>query len=528
MMDLPKTLTHRTPTGGWHVIYRLPEGHAGVPNSVAKPDGGVLGKGLDVRSTNGYIVAPGSTVEAGEYAVAEDRPIVDAPTWLVVRLGQVTAKAPAADVGDATEETVQRALKWLKKAERSVKGAGGDQTAYRVACQLRDFGLSYLQACEAMRSEEWDYGCGWRDSRLEDKPIASAYRYAQNEEGGTRAMATAGMFQTVGTSAQVPTERTKGGPQLADDLANEDIAGDPIVKHFLDRRSFAQIYGPSGEGKTFVALDIAYHVAAGKPWMGHKVDGGPVLYLAYEGNLRRRVKALRQRMGYVKAPLYIDSSAYDLRDVGGQQALSQSLAVIKQAQGQYPVLIIIDTFARAMMGGDENSAQDVGIFTQAVDELIRETTACVLIIHHSGKDASKGARGSSALRAALDTSFEVSNRTITADKQREEDMADALRFQLQPVNVGIDKDGEAITSCIVEADGSPVANSRPLSAKGEHAFSVVSDLTGKENAPVMRARVTAKLQDEGFGRSTSHEWIRRLEKAGRIMVENDTVRRRLQ
>jgi hypothetical protein len=43
-----QTLTTRTPTGGRHLFFRLPDGHPGVPNGVD-----VLGPGLDVRSTGG-------------------------------------------------------------------------------------------------------------------------------------------------------------------------------------------------------------------------------------------------------------------------------------------------------------------------------------------------------------------------------------------------------------------------------------------------------------------------------------------
>jgi hypothetical protein len=524
LLGLPYTQKHRTPTGGWHVIYRLPEGHPGVPNSVE-----ALGKGLDVRSTNGYIVAPGSTVDAGEYTIMDQPGIAPAPAWLVQKLGAVQPKVPAKDVPDAPQEAVDRALTWLETAERSVKGAGGDQAAFRVACQLRDRGLSYGQACEAMRSDAWDLGCGWREGWLEEKPIASAYRYAQNEEGGTKAMATASMFPAAAPGviklAQIDNSQVIGPKQL-DDIADEKPTGSYILKYMLERNSFAQIFGASGEGKTFVGLDIGYHVAANRPWFGKRVKGGPVLYLPYEGDVRNRMRALQKKLGHARGfPFYVDEACYNLREPVDQRRLGEAIAKLPQA----PVLIIIDTFARAMMGADENSAQDVGLFIQAADTLRRDTGACVLVIHHSGKNRAAGARGSTALRGALDTSYEIDNKTIIVDKRKEGAGDETLRFKLTVVNVGVDDEGDALTSCIVEMDTAATsASSARLGGKGEHAFGVLCEMTGPQNTPVPKSRFVAKLKDEGFGNSVAYEWARRLVKIRKATVADDMISRRME
>jgi hypothetical protein len=212
----------------------------------------------------------------------------------------------------------------------------------------------------------------------------------------------------------------------------------------------------------------------------------------------------------------------NLRETAGRQELGQIIAELPEK----PAMIVIDTFARAMMGGDENSAQDVGAFNNAVEALIESTGACVAVIHHSGKNKAAGARGSSALRGAIDTELEVDAKQIISHKQRDGENPLALGFKLVPVQLGLDADNEMLTSCVVEPAALSVS-SRPLSAKGEHAFSVVAEMTGDANNPVSRSRVATKLQEEGFGRSSSHEWIRRLNKAGRIMIEDDMVRRRL-
>ena len=473
---LPPTLTNNTPTGGRHLFFVLPEGHAGVPNSV-----GELGDGLDVRSTGGYVVAPGSEVEAGAYAFEHDGvAIAQAPAWLIDRLGTPAPRPQTvAPVADAPDAAVEAARTWLQGAERSVKGSGGDQAAYRVACALRDRGVSYQQACELMRSEAWDYGCGWRGGWLEDKPIRSAYRYATGEPG-SRVALPADFPIVPETGTIVPK---KGTLLSLSEFANQEArTAGYAVKGLLQRASYASIYGAPGEGKTFVALDIAYHVAAGREWMGRKVHAGPVLYLAYEGagGMVKRAKALRQKYGNDEVPLFIASAAYNLRDKVGRADLGTLLLDMPNK----PVLIVVDTFARALMGGDENSAQDVGAFNGAIAALIQSTQACVAIIHHSGKDKSRGARGSSALLGALDSEIEVDGHALNSKKQRDIELAPPIGFKLAPMVVGIDEDGDESTSCVVEPASIGAAQNLPaIRGNNKRGFDTLCILS-PDNTPV--------------------------------------------
>jgi hypothetical protein len=439
---LPETYTVRTPSGGGHYYFRLPDGHPGVKNSV-----GVVAPGIDVRSTNGYVLAAGSRTPQGAYAVAVDAPIAAAPDWLVQQCGVFTERErkPNVNVPDAPEAMLTRAADWLRTAERSVKGAGGDQAAYRVACRLRDFGMSEAQACELMRSEAWDYGCGWRDGWLEQKPIRSAYRYAQ-EEPGTLAVSPDD-FPLV-PAAPAPPKAPRPGPQRLAALASAATGPAPyLIKNLLQRGSHAVLYGAPGEGKTFVALDLAYHVAAGREWQGQRVAQGLALYLAYEGvgGLSRRGAALMAHYGNADVPLYVMPADFNLREKPGRQELAAVIAGLPEK----PALIVIDTLARAMKGGDENSAQDMGALNDAVAALIHATGACVLLIHHSGKNKASGARGSSALLGAVDTEIEVADNAITPTKQRDVEMIDPIGFSLHPIMLGMDEDGDEITSCVV-------------------------------------------------------------------------------
>ena len=112
--------------------------------------------------------------------------------------------------------------------------------------------------------------------------------------------------------------------------------------------------------------------------------------------------------------------------------------------------MIVDTLARAMAGGDENTAVDMGKFVTHADRIRAAIGATVNIIHHTGKDKAKGARGSSALRAATDTEIEIDVGKLAVTKQREMERIADMRFELVPVEIGQRSDGRDVTACVVE------------------------------------------------------------------------------
>jgi len=481
-MDLPATFVTETPTGGRHVFYRLPDNHPGVPNGVES-----LGKGLDVRSTNGYVVAPGSDIDGTVYSVRRDNPIALAPTALVQKLGEFTKRERPVDVNvpDAPPSVTERAREWLAKQEGAVEGQGGDARTFTVACGLRDLGVSKEQALELLT--EWNDRCSppWTPNELGVK-VDNAYNYGQNEPGVAAALPDD--FPVVPESSTIAPKSSTIAPkpstkaQRLSDFANTERKGPGyLVKGLLQKASYAVGYGAPSEGKTFVFLDIGYHVAAGLPWMGAKTHAGLVLHLAYEGagGLVKRAKALRQKYGNKDVPLYVVNAAFNLREKPGRQELGQLIAELPEK----PVLIVIDTLARALMGGDENSAQDVGAFNSAIAALIESTGACVLVIHHSGKNKGAGARGSSALLGAIDTELEVDQGRVTASKQRDVEMGAPVGFKLRPVVVGLDEDGDEQTSCVVEPDTVVEGPKGRLSGNAKRAFEVLCDVR-PNNTPI--------------------------------------------
>lgn len=229
-----------------------------------------------------------------------------------------------------------------------------------------------------------------------------------------------------------------------------------IIKGLLGDGALSVVYGPSNSGKTFFALDLAYHIAIGASWRGRRVRGGGVLYLAAEGGkgLVNRVAALRKAHGVCDVPLAVRRAGLDLlRSESDLQHLVDLAAEVNQRS---PLrVIVVDTLSRVIAGGDENAASDMTALIRNLGAIQKHTGAHVCLIHHSGKDTARGARGHSSLRAATDTEIEVQceedDRAAIVSKQRDYQGGECFAFALKSVDLGTDQDGDAISSCVVEA-----------------------------------------------------------------------------
>jgi len=261
-----------------------------------------------------------------------------------------------------------------------------------------------------------------------------------------------------------------------------------LVKGLLDRGAFSIFFGESNVGKTFLALDIGLHIAAGEDWQGHRVhDGekwaGPVLYVAAEGGsgIFNRIEAMRRTKPELmsriekKGSFAMLCAPLDLCTSNDGEFL---IDAIRGGGGAMPALIVVDTLARTMGNGDENTAKDMGLFVRNIDMLREVTGAHVMVIHHSGKDTSKGARGSGSLRAAADTEIELTRSDdvvmVEARKQRDMPCGDVFAYRLKSVFLGLDDDGDKVTSAVVEA-ASPVKRKVKLTGTDKIALQALDD-----------------------------------------------------
>jgi hypothetical protein len=239
---------------------------------------------------------------------------------------------------------------------------------------------------------------------------------------------------------------------------------EPVVGGLLDRAAFSVVYGASNSGKTFFTLDLSASIALDREWRGRKVRHGAVVYIAAEGGLgieeRLTAYRLHHKVTATGVPLYVIPEPIDLcRSDTDVNLLLQRLAALPPDPAIE--LIVIDTLSRALAGGNENGADDMGAFVRHCDRLRAESRAHVLTIHHSGKDEGRGARGHSLLRAAADTEIEVTKSELsgiaTAEvvKQRDRPIGDKFSFRLEPIGIGQDEEGATVTSCVVVTTDRP-------------------------------------------------------------------------
>lgn len=242
--------------------------------------------------------------------------------------------------------------------------------------------------------------------------------------------------------------------------AQPNLDANDFVEGLFTTSAMSVVYGPSNCGKTFFIVDLALHVAWGREWRGRAVDRGAIVYLSLEGaqGIRNRMAAFRKHHGldgidlpFIAMPRPVNLLNDDA-DVNAVIALTQHVA----AETGLPVaMVIIDTLSRAMAGGNENSPEDMTALIGNCDRIRDATQAHVCIVHHSGKDEARGARGHSSLRAATDTEIEIKRdpeltfSSVRIAKQRDLEAGDPFAFTLQGVALGINRRGKEVTSCVV-------------------------------------------------------------------------------
>lgn len=273
-----------------------------------------------------------------------------------------------------------------------------------------------------------------------------------------------------------------------------------LIEGALEANSLACLYGASGCGKSFIAVDLSLCIASGSDWHGQKVNQGSVIYFAGEGRegLRRRVAAWVQNApecaGNVADYFLLADRACLLPD-DTTDVIDALQQVIK------PRLLVLDTLNRTM-SGDENSTRDMTAYIQACDKIkAAYPELTILIIHHTGHSTQERARGSVALKGALDVELRAMRSeegviSMMGTKAKDTDALGTKRFLLN----GIPLDGWtfegrptysaylAETSINDDLTGVQLGK---LSSKQAKAFDALLDLTEEQQRnPTASAGIT--------------------------------------
>lgn len=276
--------------------------------------------------------------------------------------------------------------------------------------------------------------------------------------------------------------------RLIDEIkSTEDFLATPPARNLggpIQDGSLVVVYGTPGAGKSFLSLDFGLSVSAGRAWRDKAIEASPVLYVVAEDAVgtASRVRSWRARHGWPDndniawlpraVPLLAAGTIDQLTEVARTRAIR---------------LIMIDTLARCTPGVNENSTQEWGLVVEAANRLIADTGACVVFVHHSGKDLAKGMRGSNVLLAAADTTLECqrtrTGMTVMVRKQKNGADGQVMRFRLEP-------EGDSAV-LIDDGEGTAAASSgwRPTVLMAR-----VSEFLAAQTEPVSKALIEKQVQ----------------------------------
>jgi hypothetical protein len=345
---------------------------------------------------------------------------------------------------------------WLRVGMGLHHECEGDDTGFELWDEWSSGGFNY-PSTEALRAQ-WDSlkpSVGKRSVTL-----ASAIKMAKAEgfrptEAASRETVLA---KAEAIMAALPDKSIgRFGPVPIYDVTLRQPM-DWLIKGVLPMGEFGILFGASGSGKTFVALDMMFAIALGREWRGQRVKKGRVVGIAAEGGagIGKRGEAYAIYHGIDLSTvdnLQIITAAPNFLD---DDDISEVIAEIKNLGDVR--LVVIDTLAQVSPGANENTSEDMGRVLRNIKLLHEATGAMILVVHHAGKDLSKGSRGWSGLKGAAEVQVEVlrhdsGQREIVLEKMKDGEDGTVWGFKLEVVEVGIDLDGDVITSCVaVEAD----------------------------------------------------------------------------
>lgn len=334
-----------------------------------------------------------------------------------------------------------------------------------------------------------------------------------------------------------------------DDYSVDFAAAPEIIEDVLPDRGIVMVYGPSGKGKTFWTLDLAFHVHNGIKWRDKDVAGGDVMYVAAEAGrgIKKRIQAVKRLNPEWRSPFFADIAPDLASPVSLEAVRDAALAVGK------PAIVIIDTMS-ASFEGDDSSQQDIAKMMRNLKTLSDALECLIIFVHHTTKDGGSY-RGSGVLFANVDAVLELVSegegterkQWITQRKHREGEDGRSYPFALRISEpLAFKPNGKPITSCTVEQEEYQPASKPAKKARGgdfetsatyataRHFLTIIQEKVGLGEANIDEEDVIAAIQKDekdnksGFDDYPPSSNIKRtiltLAKQGRIRKEGRWIR----
>ena len=291
-----------------------------------------------------------------------------------------------------------------------------------------------------------------------------------------------------------------------------------LIENIFTVGGFVLLYGPAGDGKTFITIDLMLSIAQGIDWAGHATKSGIVAYIAAEGvgGLISRFKAWETYKSHSIDNIYTLPNPVQLTDQSDLDALDTALNELPQK----PVLLAIDTMARCMAGKDENSAMDIGAMVKRLDDIRHKINCSILLNHHTGKDK-RDERGSSALRGAADTVIRICKNgtkiSLECEKQKDYSQFDDITFKLETIK--LDDDPPNDSSCVlVPCNDKNIKNTVYLN---NNKMAILKILKAEERGLKSSFLMQKFMDKTNKSNNTFYIAARELKREGYIVLDNN-------
>jgi hypothetical protein len=441
----PHVLTGNLDHPGHHYYFRKPAKEV-LLNSLEGFDG------IELKSLGRQVVAAGSIHPSGGcYKWAPDSPSLTAMPELPQKLVEAArrpVRAKGSSAGEISPEQLSKSLEALNPED------------FREYSKWIELGMSCHHATNGEGRQEFiDWSISDAEFADHEWKVGNHWDSFHANRSDVVTIATLRMYlNEVGADIAPPD------PELEFDVWEDDTGVEPaqvkprwnfltidelealppprwLIPGVLTEGSLAAVYGAPESGKSFLAVDMSMAISGGLEWHGRAVEQGGVLYIAAEGapGIGKRMRAWKINRSAQSHPFNFHLMRDEI-NLAAEKDGSVRAFVRAVVDELGPLkLIVIDTLNQTAAGADENSAKDMSRYIASMKRLRDETGAAVVVVHHSGKDVSKGMRGSTALLGAMDTTVEVERDKdghsirVAVQKQKDAERETPMRFSLEKV-----------------------------------------------------------------------------------------------